>query len=66
MLVLTDTVQRGRGMAKKCMECPYFHIAYPPVKGVDFGKAECRKHDLVTEWVTRHKLKKLVCVEEGE
>ena len=51
-------------MAKKCIDCPHFKITQEPIKGWDWGRAVCKKYDLVTDFVTRRNLKALVCVEE--
>lgn len=53
----------------KCVECPHFRIAYEPIKAADggywdLGLAECKKHDLVTDFTTRRKLNRLECVED--
>ena len=47
-----------------CKDCPHFHIDYPPLKGLDFGRASCRKHDLIVEFRDKRKFKELKCVEE--
>lgn len=51
----------------KCVECPYFKIAYEPIKADegywDFGRAECKKHDLVTDFYSHSKLHKLECMD---
>ena len=49
----------------RCMECPHFRIEYDPWKGVDFGKALCKKHDLMCDYVSNQQLKRLECVENG-
>lgn len=52
----------------KCVDCPYFKIAYEPIKADksywDLGRAVCEKHDCVTDFVNHGKLKRLKCVEE--
>lgn len=51
----------------KCVDCSYFLIAYEPIKADggywDFGRAECKKYDLVTDFYSRSKLNKLECVD---
>lgn len=51
----------------KCVECPYFKIAYEPIKADrgywDLGRAECKKHDLITDFASRNKLNRLECVD---
>ena len=49
----------------KCKDCQYFHIRQRPIKGFDFGMAECRKHDLVVDFQTMNKCNMLECVEDG-
>ena len=49
-----------------CKDCPHFHIDYPPIKGVDFGRASCDKHDLITDFIDMRKFGTLKCVEEEE
>lgn len=53
-----------------CIDCPHFHIDYEPIKADkgywDLGRAVCKKHDLVTDFANRGKLKRLKCVEETE
>lgn len=51
----------------KCVECPHFQIEYDPWKGIDFGKATCKKHGLVCDYVSKQQLRRLECVDsEGE
>ena len=47
-----------------CKDCPHFKITMEPIFGVDFGRAECKKHNLVTEFLDRRKFKWLSCVEK--
>lgn len=51
----------------KCVECPYFKIAYEPIKADrgywDLGRTECKKHDLVTDFYSHRKLNTLKCVD---
>jgi len=48
----------------KCTDCEYFHIMYEPLPShYDTGAAECRKHDLITDFYNHEKLNKLECVE---
>lgn len=49
-----------------CKDCPHFHIDYPPIKGVDFGRASCDKYDLITDFLDKRKFKTLECVEKGD
>lgn len=51
----------------KCIECEFFHIRQEPLPNhMDTGLAECRKHNLVTDFYNHGKLNKLECVEEQE
>ena len=47
-----------------CKDCPHFKIIMEPVKDVDFGRAECKKHNLVTEFLDHRKFKWLSCIEK--
>ena len=56
-----------------CKDCEHFRIKWEPQKiggrCVDWGQAECKKHDLVTDFKTHSKFEKLSCIEdekEGE
>lgn len=53
-----------------CKDCEHFHIDYEPQKiggqMVDFGRASCKKHNLVTDFRTHSKFETLSCVEESE
>ena len=51
------------GSGKLCKDCEYFRILYWPVKYVDFGKAECTKHNLVVDFANLRKFSTLKCVE---
>lgn len=48
----------------RCVECQHFQIEYDPWKGIDFGKATCKKHGLVCDYISKQQLGKLECVEE--
>lgn len=50
----------------RCKDCEHFHICYEPIKGSDTGMAECRKHDLVVDFLSHKKLERLECVEATE
>ena len=47
-----------------CKDCPHFHIDYPPIKNIDFGRASCDKYDLITDFIDMKKFETLKCVEE--
>lgn len=47
-----------------CKDCPHFHIDYPPLKGLDWGRASCDKYNLITDFLDKRKFKMLKCVEE--
>ena len=49
---------------KLCKDCPHFHIDYQPMKDVDFGRASCKKYDLVTDFLSMRKFNTLECVEK--
>ena len=53
----------------KCKDCEYFRIAYEPLgKGknkMDWGRAECTKHNLITDFRNHGKFERLKCI-EGE
>ena len=51
-----------------CKDCKHFRIKWEPQKiggqCVDWGQAECKKHNLVTDFKTHGKFERLSCVEE--
>lgn len=47
-----------------CKDCPHFKIDYEPIRGFEFGRASCSKHNLVVDFMSRRKLKRLTCIEE--
>ena len=53
---------------KMCYDCPDFKIQYEPLKSGrdvwDYGRAKCLKHDLIIDFASYRKLKKLECIEE--
>ncbi len=54
----------------KCYDCEHFKVLCEPVKVVGLGYKEagtaiCKKHDLVVDFITYGKLKKLTCVEDA-
>jgi len=55
---------------KKCIECEHFKIQNEPLKSGgaiwDEGRAACTKYNLVCEFLSHAKLKKLVCTEGRE
>ena len=52
---------------KLCKDCEYFEIKYEPYKVVgcytEWGQAECKKHNLVTDFKSHKKFEILECVE---
>lgn len=50
----------------KCTECEHFRVICQPVEKYEAGMAECKKHDLVVDFLSKQKLNNLVCVEEVE
>lgn len=53
-------------MPRLCKNCEYFNILYEPMKDVDFGKAECKKHNLITDFLDHKKFGWLSCIEDGK
>lgn len=53
-----------------CKDCKHFKILYEPQiicgQCMDWGRAICQKHDLVTDFRNHHKFKKLSCIENNE
>ena len=47
-----------------CKDCEFFQIDYEPVMGIDFGRASCKKHNLVTAFLDRRKFQTLGCIED--
>ena len=54
----------------KCKECEHFHIVMQPLRSggtlYDFGRAECRKHNMIVDFSSNRKINKLECVEENK
>lgn len=62
-------VWTGGEVGMKCWECEHFEIQYEPIGKIstgiwDFGRAKCKKHDLVVDFPDHRKLKKLECIEQ--
>jgi len=55
---------------RKCKDCEYFEILYPPerIGGqlVDWGKLHCKKYDLVTDYHGKQKIERMECWKEDE
>lgn len=51
---------------KRCKECEYFKVLYPPMGHYEVGRAVCKKHNLTVDYFSKQKLGKLTCIEEGE
>ena len=49
---------------KQCVKCEYFEIAADFMKGVDFGRAACKKHTLTAYFTKKKQLEGLTCIEE--
>jgi len=49
---------------KKCNDCEYFKVLYPPMGKYDSGQARCEKYKLVVDYFSKQKLKKLTCIED--
>lgn len=47
---------------KKCTECEHFRIQCEYESEYNWGLAECTKYNLVTDFRSHSKLKKLTCV----
>ena len=52
----------------KCVDCTHFRILYDPIGKAtdiwDFGRAKCKKYDLIVDFASKRKLNKLECWEE--
>lgn len=44
-----------------CKDCEHFKIRQQPIKGFDWGMAECTKYDLVVDFADKRKFKWLSC-----
>lgn len=44
-----------------CKDCEHFKIMQQPIKGFDWGMAECTKYNLVVDFADRRKFKWLSC-----
>ena len=51
---------REINMSKMCENCKYFSIAYEPF-GYEWGRAVCKKYDLITDFKDHRKIKRLTC-----
>lgn len=51
-------------MSRKCKECEHFKILEEP-DGMNWGRAECKKHDLVIDYRNARRLNRLTCVEDA-
>ena len=47
-----------------CKDCEHFHIDYHPIKGADFGRASCRKYNLITDFRDMRKFQWMYCVDD--
>lgn len=50
----------------KCKDCEHFRITAPANMPYEMGQAECKKHDLVTNFTRKSKLNTLTCIENGK
>lgn len=57
---LSEIRRKERGMTL-CKDCEYFKIRQQPIKGFDWGMAECTKYDLVVDFADKRKFKWLSC-----
>jgi hypothetical protein len=46
----------------KCIDCEHFNIQCEYESEYNWGLAECKKYNLVTDFRSHSKLKKLTCV----
>lgn len=49
---------------QKCIECEHFHVICQPMEHYEAGQAECKKHNLITDYFSKQKLNNLICIEE--
>lgn len=49
---------------KICKDCEYFHIREEYQNEYEWGLAECKKHNLVTDFRSKKKFETLTCIEE--
>ena len=51
-----------------CAECEHLKIVIQPLRGkegcYELGRAECKKYDLVTDFLNMGKFKRMTCPEE--
>ena len=51
-----------------CDQCQHFKIIQEPMKGIDglydLGRAECKKYNLVTDFINHSKFKRLETCED--
>jgi len=47
-----------------CKDCEHFHILCETWKDVDSGRAECKKYNLVTDFLNHRKFRWLSCIDE--
>ena len=47
---------------KLCKDCEHFHIRMDYENEYNWGQAECRKYNLVTDFRTKKKFKTLRCI----
>jgi hypothetical protein len=50
---------------RKCKDCEHFHIICQPMEHYEAGQAECKKHNLITDFFSTQKINRLTCIEEG-
>ena len=56
----------SQALTMLCETCEYFHVVYGPWKGVDFGRADCRKYGLTVDFASYGKLKRLRCIDNAQ
>ena len=50
---------------KHCKDCEYFKVICQPMGHYEAGQAECKKHNMIVDFLSTQKLNRLICVEEG-
>ena len=62
MAVCPHGNSRHEGGGMKCIDCEHFNIQCEYESEYNWGLAECKKYNLVTDFRSHSKLKKLTCV----
>ena len=51
---------------KLCKDCEFFHIRMEYKNEYNWGMAECKKYNLVTDFRTKKKFETLTCIEDEQ